>query len=62
MARIAPVAGLMDTMAEAGSLFRYSVSRIAFFASLWKRGSMVVYTFNPPDRTVLAPYWRTSSS
>ena len=42
MARMAPLAGLIEMTAAAGSSFSYSVSRIAFCASRWKRGSMVV--------------------
>ena len=62
IARIAPVPGSTETIAEAGS-FRYGrISRIALFASRCRRGSMVVKTFSPPSRTVFAPYSRCSSS
>ena len=42
IALIAPVPGSTDTIAAAGSSWRFSVSLIALFASAWKRGSIVV--------------------
>ena len=62
IARIAPFPGLIETIAAAGSVESGSVLLIAFSAKRCRRGSIVVYTFSPPDRTVFAPYWRWSSS
>src|SRR5919197_3819570 len=56
IARIAPLLGLIETIAEAGSLEYGSVSLIAWSAKRCRRGSIVVYTFSPPDRTVFEPY------
>ena len=58
IARIAPLLGLIETMAAAGSVEAGSVLLIAFSAKRCRRRSIVVYTFSPPDRTVFAPYWR----
>ena len=42
IARIAPLRGLIETTAAAGSSGRFSVCVIAFRAAFWKRGSIVV--------------------
>jgi hypothetical protein len=42
IARMAPFFGLIEITPAAGSSLRYSVSRIAFWAACWKRGSIVV--------------------
>ena len=42
IARIAPVPGVTETIAAAGSSDSSSVSRIAEFASTWSFGSIVV--------------------
>jgi len=42
IARIAPVPGSTETIAEAGSVRFGSTSRIALFASRCRRGSIVV--------------------
>ena len=42
IARIAPFAGSIETIAAAGSVVRVSVSLIAFCASRCQRGSIVV--------------------
>src|SRR5438093_8070685 len=57
IARIAPLLGLIETIAAAGSDASGSVRLIAARAIRCRRGSMVVYTFSPPERTVLEPYW-----
>src|SRR2546426_11045329 len=58
IARIAPLLGLIETIAAAGSDESGSVRLIALSAIRCSRGSMVVYTFSSPERTVLEPYWR----
>ena len=62
MARIDPVAGSIEISAAAGSFAAVSVPRIAFCASRCQRGWIVVKTWSPPERTVSAPYSRTSWS
>src|SRR6266576_6823382 len=62
IARIAPLLGLIETIAAAGSDESGSVRLIASSAIRCRRRSMVVYTFKPPELTVLGPYWRSSSS
>jgi hypothetical protein len=42
IARIAPLCGLIETIAAAGSLEYGSVRLIASSANLWRRGSIVV--------------------
>jgi len=42
IALIAPVRGSIAISAEAGSVLSVTRSRIAFFASRWSRGSIVV--------------------
>ena len=56
IARIAPFVGLIETIAAAGSVEYGSVRLIALRANRCRRGSIVVYTFRPPVRTVLEPY------
>src|ERR671937_3281856 len=56
IARMAPFAGLIDTIAAAGSVEYGSVRLIAMSASRCRRGSIVLYTRRPPVRTVFVPY------
>jgi hypothetical protein len=42
IARIAPFFGLIETSAEAGSVFRFSVLCMAWVASFWNFGTIVV--------------------
>jgi len=42
IARIAPFFGLIETSAEAGSVLRFSVLCIAWVASFWNLGTIVV--------------------
>ncbi len=56
MARIAPLLGSIETIADAGSVGRSSTCVTAAVAARWSPGRMVVYTFSPPSRTVFDPY------
>ena len=62
IARIAPLAGLIETIAAAGSVEYGRVLLIASSANRCSRGSMVVYTRRPPERTVFGPYCRSRTS
>src|SRR3954453_7887595 len=62
MTRIAPLPGLIATIAAAGSVEYGSVRLIAESASRCRRGSIVVYTRSPPVRPVFEPYCFCSSS